>query len=232
MWLGRWLQIGPRDAESPLIEELLHLHDFVNLILLFVISAVGIIMIFIGSNKYINKNFIEAQVIEGVWTGFPVVFLTHIALPSLFLLYLLDERASSFASLKAIGHQWFWSYEITDYWNRGVSPEEWESYILRSDALIGGEARLLEADQRVVVPYGVRVRALVSSVDVLHSWTVPSLGVKRDAVPGHLNQAQFLAQRPGVFYGQCSEICGSQHRFMPIVVEVINLKDYLLILCE
>lgn len=184
-----------------------------------------------GSNKYINKNFIEAQVIEGVWTVLPVVFLAHIALPSLFLLYLLDERASSFASLKAIGHQWFWSYEITDYWNRS-SPEEWESYILGSDALMSEEMRLLEADQRVVVPYGVRVRALVSSVDVLHSWTVPSLGVKRDAVPGRLNQAQFLAQRPGLFYGQCSEICGSQHSFIPIVIEVINLKDYLLLLCE
>jgi len=165
--------------------------------------------------------------VEWVWTLIPAILLLQIALPSLLLLYILDETVDRALTLKTIGHQWYWSYEYRDFWTvkRGLRLE-FDRYIVPSSELEDGMFRLLEVDNRTVLPAHTQVRVLVSSADVLHSWTVPSLGVKADAVPGRLNQLKFIIQRPGLYFGQCSEICGANHRFIPIVVERVNMNTF------
>lgn len=137
------------------------------------------------------------------------------AFPSLRILYLIDEIKNPVLTFKVIGHQWFWSYEYTDF-----NILEFDRY------MVDGNFRLLEVDNVFCIPLRQKVRLLVRSFDVLHSWTIPVLGVKVDAVPGRLNQLNFLFMRLGVFFGQCSEICGINHRFMPIVVECIKIDDF------
>ena len=153
----------------------------------------------------------------------PAGILLFIAFPSLKLLYLMDEVVEPGLTVKAIGHQWYWSYEYSDY-----APDalEFDSYMIPTGDLESGALRLLEVDHRLVVPIQTQVRVLVSGADVLHSFAVPSLSVKLDAIPGRLNQTNFFIKRPGVFYGQCSEICGANHSFMPIVVEAVSLEKY------
>jgi len=147
--------------------------------------------------------------------------LVFLALPSLRLLYLLDEVNYPVLTVKAVGHQWYWSYEYSDF-----SDVEFDSYIVSSGDLEVGDYRLLEVDHRMVVPTWCDIRVLVSSADVLHSWAVPSLGVKVDAVPGRLNQLSFCVNRAGVYYGQCSEICGANHSFIPIAVEAVDVESF------
>ena len=177
--------------------------------------------------KHINQGLLEIHMVECVWTIIPAILLLQIALPSLLLLYMLDESVDSSLTLKTIGHQWYWSYEYRDFWSVGRDVNlEFDAYIIPTNELSEGIFRLLDVDNRTVVPVHTQVRILISSADVLHSWTVPSLGVKADAVPGRLNQVKFIGQRPGLYFGQCSEICGSNHRFMPIVVEMVNLDTF------
>ena len=210
------------------MEELIFLHDFINMVLIFIIRFVGYIIIRIIYNKYININLLESQIIECIWTIIPAVILIQIAMPSLLLLYILDESVDSSLTLKVLGHQWYWSYEYTDFWSVSNNTQiEFDSYIVPTNDLERRIFRLLDVDNRTVVPFNVHVRMLISSADVLHAWTVPSLGVKADAVPGRLNQVKFVSQRPGIFFGQCSEICGANHRFMPIVIEIINSNSFL-----
>ena len=210
------------------MEELIFLHDFINMVLIFIIRFVGYIIIRIIYNKYININLLESQIIECIWTIIPAVILIQIAIPSLLLLYILDESVDSSLTLKVLGHQWYWSYEYTDFWSVSNNTQiEFDSYIVPTNDLERRIFRLLDVDNRTVVPFNVHVRMLISSADVLHAWTVPSLGVKADAVPGRLNQVKFVSQRPGIFFGQCSEICGANHRFMPIVIEIINSNSFL-----
>ena len=185
-------------------------------------------MIRIISNKYININLLESQIIECIWTIIPAVVLIQIAIPSLLLLYILDESVDSSLTVKVLGHQWYWRYEYRDFWSIiRIAQIEFRSYIIPSNELETNIFRLLDVDNRTVVPFNVHIRMLISSSDVLHAWTVPSLGVKVDAVPGRLNQLKFISQRPGIFFGQCSEICGANHRFMPIVLEVISATSFL-----
>lgn len=215
-------QLGFNDSNSPLIFILRSLHDHIMVVLVIVIRFVGCIYLSLLLNKYIYLNIYEAQLIETIWTVIPSVLLIFLAFPSLRLLYFIDEVNKPCLTLKAIGHQWYWSYEYRDFLNLSF-----DSYIIPTDDLLEGEYRLLEVDHRVIIPINIEVRVLVSSADVIHSWTVPSLGVKADAIPGRLNQIGFKSFRSGVFYGQCREICGSNHRFIPIVVEVVNLIDFL-----
>lgn len=204
------------------------MHDFINLILVFIISFVGYIIVFIIFNKYININLLESQIIERIWTIIPAIILIQIAIPSLLLLYILDESIDRSLTLKVMGHQWYWSYEYSDIWSISNNTIlEFDSYIIPSNELENNIFRLLDVDNRTVIPFNVHVRILISSADVLHSWTVPSLGVKADAMPGRLNQVKFISQRPGIFFGQCSEICGANHRFIPIVIEIININSFL-----
>ena len=222
-----WGQFGLQSIYSPIIEELIFLHDFINLILIFIISFVRYLMIFILFNKFINITLLERQIIECIWTIIPAIILIQIAIPSLLLLYILDESIDSSLTIKVIGHQWYWRYEYRDFWSINNNKIEFESYIIPTNELDSSFFRLLDVDNRTVIPYNIHIRMLISSADVLHSWTVPSLGVKADAIPGRLNQVKFISQRPGIFFGQCSEICGANHRFMPIVIEIININAFL-----
>nr|YP_010506691.1 cytochrome c oxidase subunit II [Epinephelus maculatus]YP_010584098.1 cytochrome c oxidase subunit II [Epinephelus bilobatus]UXF58554.1 cytochrome c oxidase subunit II [Epinephelus maculatus]UZT28534.1 cytochrome c oxidase subunit II [Epinephelus bilobatus]UZT28547.1 cytochrome c oxidase subunit II [Epinephelus maculatus] len=214
-------QLGLQDATSPVMEELLHFHDHALMIVFLISTLVLYIIVAMVSTNLTNKYILDSQEIEIIWTILPAVVLILIALPSLRILYLMDEINDPHITIKAMGHQWYWSYEYTDYEDLGF-----DSYMIPTQDLTPGQFRLLEADHRMVVPLDSPVRVLVSAEDVLHSWAVPALGVKMDAVPGRLNQTAFITSRPGVFYGQCSEICGANHSFMPIVVEVVPLEHF------
>nr|YP_010397723.1 cytochrome c oxidase subunit II [Rasbora borneensis]UQJ78883.1 cytochrome c oxidase subunit II [Rasbora borneensis] len=214
-------QLGFQDAASPVMEELLNFHDHALMIVFLISTLVLYIIVAMVSTKLTNKLILDSQMIEIVWTVLPAIILILIALPSLRILYLMDETNDPHMTLKAMGHQWYWSYEYTDYLNLGF-----DSYMVSTQDLTPGQFRLLETDYRVVVPQESPIRVLVSAEDVLHSWAVPSLGVKMDAVPGRLNQTAFIVSRPGVYYGQCSEICGANHSFMPIVIEAVPLETF------
>nr|YP_009175618.1 cytochrome c oxidase subunit II [Maccullochella macquariensis]ALH16632.1 cytochrome c oxidase subunit II [Maccullochella mariensis] len=215
------LQLGFQDAASPVMEELLHFHDHALMIVFLISTLVLYIIVAMVSTKLTNKFLLDSQEIEIIWTILPAIILILIALPSLRILYLMDEVNNPHLTIKAMGHQWYWSYEYTDY-----KDLEFDSYMIPTQDLTPGQFRLLETDHRMVVPTESPVRVLVSAEDVLHSWAVPALGVKMDAVPGRLNQTAFIASRPGIFYGQCSEICGANHSFMPIVVETVPLTHF------
>nr|BAL43924.1 cytochrome c oxidase subunit II [Pellona ditchela] len=214
-------QLGLQDAASPVMEELLHFHDHALMIVFLISTLVLYILVAMVSTKLTNKYILDSQEIEIVWTILPAIILILIALPSLRILYLMDEINDPHLTIKAMGHQWYWSYEYTDYEDLGF-----DSYMVPTQDLSPGQFRLLETDHRMVVPMESPIRILVSAEDVLHSWAVPALGVKMDAVPGRLNQTAFITSRPGVFYGQCSEICGANHSFMPIVVEAVPLTHF------
>nr|ANK79322.1 cytochrome c oxidase subunit II [Triplophysa alticeps] len=212
-------QLGFQDAASPVMEEPLHFHDHALMIVSLISTLVLYIIVAMVSTKLTNKYILDSQEIEIVWPVLPAVILILIALASLRILYLMDEINDPHLTIKAMGHQWYSSYEYTDYENLGF-----DSYMIATQDLNPGQFRLLEADHRMVVPMESPIRVLVSAEDVSHSWAVPSLGVKMDAVRGRLNQTAFIASRPGVSYGQCSEICGANHSFMPIVVEAVPLE--------
>nr|YP_192930.1 cytochrome c oxidase subunit II [Discoglossus galganoi]AAS83384.1 cytochrome c oxidase subunit II [Discoglossus galganoi] len=214
-------QLGFQDAASPIMEELLHFHDHALMAVFLISTLVLYIITIMMTTKLTNTNAMDAQEIEMVWTIMPAIILIVIALPSLRILYLMDEISDPHLTVKAIGHQWYWSYEFTNY-----EDLAFDSYMTPTQDLTPGQFRLLEVDNRMVVPMEAPTRMLVTAEDVLHSWAVPSLGVKTDAIPGRLNQTSFIATRPGVFYGQCSEICGANHSFMPIVVEAVPLGTF------
>nr|YP_009308146.1 cytochrome c oxidase subunit II [Leptobrachium leishanense]YP_010163955.1 cytochrome c oxidase subunit II [Leptobrachium liui]AOS53026.1 cytochrome c oxidase subunit II [Leptobrachium leishanense]QRK25759.1 cytochrome c oxidase subunit II [Leptobrachium liui] len=215
------LQLGFQDAASPIMEELLHFHDHA-LVAVFLISVLVLYIITsLMTTKLTNTNLIDAQEIEMVWTIMPAIILIVIALPSLRILYLMDEISNPFITVKAIGHQWYWTYEYNDF-----GEIAFDSYMTPTMELLPGQLRLLEVDNRMIVPMNAPIRVLITAEDVLHSWAVPSLGVKTDAIPGRLTQSSFISTRPGLFYGQCSEICGANHSFMPIVVEALPVKNF------
>nr|YP_010534119.1 cytochrome c oxidase subunit II [Rexea prometheoides]UXX50409.1 cytochrome c oxidase subunit II [Rexea prometheoides] len=214
-------QLGFQDAASPMMEELLHFHDHAMMIVVLISAFVLYIIVIMISTSLTDKYVLDSQEVEIIWTVLPAIILILIALPSLRLLYLMDEINAPHLTIKAVGHQWYWSYEYTDYDDIGF-----DSYMIPTSDLTPGQFRLLEADHRMVVPVDSPIRLLITAEDVLHSWAVPSLGMKMDAVPGRLNQTTFIAARPGVYYGQCSEICGANHSFMPIVVEAVPLEYF------
>lgn len=216
-------QLGFQDAASPVMEEIILFHDQIMFILSIITITVLWLIFRALTNKYYHKYLFEGTLIEIIWTLIPAAILIFIAFPSLNLLYLMDEVIDPALTIKAIGHQWYWSYEYSDY---GSETIEFDSYMIPTSDLQSGDLRLLEVDNRVIVPIYTQVRVLVSATDVLHSFAVPSLAVKIDAVPGRLNQTSFFIKRPGVFYGQCSEICGANHSFMPIVIEAVSLDKY------
>nr|BAD20554.1 cytochrome oxidase subunit II [Buergeria buergeri] len=215
-------QLGLQDAASPIMEELLHFHDHTLMAVLLISTLVMYVITSLMTTNLSNTNTIDAQEIEMVWTIMPAVILIVIALPSLRILYLMDEVGNPNITVKAIGHQWYWSYEYSDFSNMSF-----DSYMTPTKDLTPGQARLLEVDNRMVIPIGTTTRALVTAEDVLHSWAVPTLGVKTDAIPGRLNQTSFLITHTGIYYGQCSEICGANHSFMPIVVEALPISNFL-----
>nr|YP_009131683.1 cytochrome c oxidase subunit II [Tamiops swinhoei]AJY78630.1 cytochrome c oxidase subunit 2 [Tamiops swinhoei] len=214
-------EFGFQDATSPIMEELLHFHDHTLMIVFLISSLVLYIISLMLTTKLTHTSTMDAQEVETVWTILPAIILILIALPSLRILYMMDEINDPSLTVKTMGHQWYWSYEYTDY-----EDLNFDSYMIPTSDLKPGELRLLEVDNRVVLPMELPVRMLISSEDVLHSWAIPSLGLKTDAIPGRLNQATLTSTRPGLYYGQCSEICGSNHSFMPIVLELVPLKHF------
>nr|WDE20728.1 cytochrome c oxidase subunit II [Clerus sp.] len=217
-----WKTLLLQDSSSPLMEQLSFFHDHALLILIIITILVGQLLVGLFFNKYINRYLLEGQMIELIWTILPAITLIFIALPSLKLIYILDEVNNPSVSIKTMGHQWYWSYEYSDFKNI-----EFDSYMIPMNEMNSWNFRLLDVDNRMVIPFKSQIRLLVSSADVIHSWTIPSMGVKIDATPGRLNQISFTASRTGLFYGQCSEICGANHSFMPIVVESISPNFFL-----
>nr|YP_010600871.1 cytochrome c oxidase subunit II [Cacopsylla jukyungi]WAL33201.1 cytochrome c oxidase subunit II [Cacopsylla jukyungi] len=212
-----WLKISLYDNASPIMEQLIMFHDYSMLIIVSILSIVSFFMIKMMVNKFISSKILENQMIELVWTLIPTIILSFIALPSLHLLYLMDELNNPLLTIKIIGHQWYWSYEYNDFNNI-----EFDSYMLPSSTF-----RLLEVDNSTPLPSHCQTRLITTSSDVLHSWTIPAMGIKMDATPGRLNQISLFPNRSGKFFGQCSEICGANHSFMPIVVDVIPVKYFI-----
>ncbi len=217
-----WGQLLFQDRASPLITSLIDFHDLTLIVLTIITSFVLYSIISLTVNKLICKNILDAQGIETIWAILPGFVLILLALPSLRLLYLLDELDKPSITIKVVGHQWYWSYEYSDFINL-----EFDSYITPTEDLTSGQYRLLEVDNRLTIPWNLKTRLLITAADVIHAWTIPRLGVKVDAVPGRLNQLSVLSFIPGVYYGQCSEICGANHSFIPISLEVVDTNSFI-----
>nr|YP_010692615.1 cytochrome c oxidase subunit II [Centrotus cornutus]WBV77356.1 cytochrome c oxidase subunit II [Centrotus cornutus] len=217
-WMSKFMQ----DAASPSMEQLILFHDHSMMIVTMITIMVGYMMTSLMLSKLISRMILENQTIELIWTLMPAVTLIFIALPSLRILYLIEESMKPLITIKAIGHQWYWSYEYSDF-----NKIEFDSYMKPYNNLSMNEFRLLDVDNRMIVPYNTMIRMITTSYDVIHSWTIPSMGIKIDASPGRINQGNLIVTRPGLYFGQCSEICGSNHSFMPIVMESIKIKSFI-----
>nr|YP_007890638.1 cytochrome c oxidase subunit II [Jakoba bahamiensis]AGH24132.1 cytochrome c oxidase subunit 2 [Jakoba bahamiensis] len=220
-----------QDAATPMMEGIVNLHHdlffFLTLIIIFVSWMLfRTIWHFRSSKNPVPSRVVHGTVLEIVWTIVPSFVLIAVAVPSFALLYSMDEGIDPALTIKAIGHQWYWSYEYSDYTNENGESLAFDSYMVPEEELQEGQFRLLEVDNQVVVPAKTHVRVLVTSADVLHSWAIPSLGVKMDACPGRLNQVTMFIKREGTYYGQCSEICGVNHGFMPIAIKAVSLDEY------
>ncbi|AFR99114.1 cytochrome c oxidase subunit II (mitochondrion) [Cryptococcus neoformans var. grubii H99] len=226
-------QIGFQDGASPTFEGITELHNaiFFYLVLIFigVMWVIGSVVINYSStsNPISHKYSNHGTLIELVWTITPALILIAIAFPSFKLLYLMDDVISPAMTIKAVGHQWYWSYEYSDFVNEDGESIEFDSYMIPDSDLEDGQLRLLDVDNRVVLPVDTHVRFVVTGADVIHDFAVPSLGLKIDCTPGRLNQVSVITEREGVYYGQCSELCGVMHGFMPIAVEAVSLDKYL-----
>jgi cytochrome c oxidase subunit 1 len=216
-------QVNFQDPASPIMEGITDLHHdimfFLIVVVIFVLWLLTKNVLFFSNNTTRYTQVIHDTPLEIIWTVIPSLLLMVISIPSFALLYAIDEVARPTLTFKAIGHQWYWSYEYGDMVSTVKSVLKFDSYLVLEEDLTLGSLRLLEVDSRIVLPIKVHIRILITSSDVLHSWAVPSLGVKLDACPGRLNQTFVYIKRCGIFYGSCSEICGINHGFMPIVVE-------------
>nr|APL97211.1 cytochrome c oxidase subunit II [Acanthogammarus victorii] len=217
-----WHTLSLQDSASPSMEQLTLFHDFTMAVLTLITIMVALNMGSICYYTLTDRFLMQHQMVEIIWTACPILVLITIALPSLQTLYILDDPASPNLTIKAVGHQWYWSYEFSDFRNL-----EFDSYMIPTSDLVSYQARLLETDNSVALPTNSQIRLVTTSTDVIHAWTMPSLGLKADAVPGRLNQLMFSVKRAGIFYGQCSEICGSNHSFMPIKIEAIPMASFL-----
>jgi len=222
-----------QDSATPQMEGLVELHDNIMYYLVLILFAVSWILFSIVRNfvetkapiahKYLNHG----TLIELIWTITPAVILILIAFPSFKLLYLMDEDNEPSMTITVEGHQWYWSYQYPDFIDSNDEFIEFDSYIVPESDLEEGGLRMLEVDNRVIVPEETHIRFVITSGDVIHSFAMPSLGIKCDAYPGRLNQVSTFINREGVFYGQCSEICGILHSSMPIVIESVSLENFL-----
>nr|YP_009444511.1 cytochrome c oxidase subunit 2 [Nakaseomyces nivariensis]APD15134.1 cytochrome c oxidase subunit 2 [Nakaseomyces nivariensis] len=220
-----------QDSATPNQEGILELHDNIMFYLFIILGLVSWMLFTIvktySKNPIAYKYIKHGQTIEIIWTMFPAVILLIIAFPSFILLYLCDEVISPAMTIKAIGYQWYWKYEYSDFINDNGETIEFESYVIPDELLEEGQLRLLDTDTSVVVPVDTHIRFVVTGADVIHDFAIPSLGIKVDANPGRLNQVSALIQREGVFYGQCSELCGVNHAAMPIKIEAVSLPKFL-----
>ena len=219
-------QLGFQKAASESMREIVAFHDY---LLLPIIIAISVFVLFLmlyacirfraSANPNPSKRTHNVAV-EVLWTLIPCLILIVIAVPSFKILYKQDAIPKADITVKAIGYQWYWGYEY---------PDEnifFDSYMIETKDLKENEPRLLAVDNELVVPVNKVVKVMITANDVLHAWALPSFGVKRDAVPGRINETWFKAEKVGTYYGQCSELCGIKHAFMPIEVRVVTEEEY------
>lgn len=219
-------QLGLQPAGSPLMERVINFHNLMMVIITLICVLVLALLLYTGFRFRAAKNPRPSKrthntVLEVVWTAVPVLILVIIAIPSFRLLYYADVIPDTDMTIKAIGRQWYWTYEYPDHDNF-----TFDAFMIRDEDLEPGMQRLLETDNRVVLPARTNIKVQVTASDVLHSWAMPSLGVKIDAVPGRLNEIWIHINEPGVYYGQCSELCGVLHGFMPITIEAVEPEEF------
>nr|QNS23211.1 Cox2 [Metschnikowia sp. 04-226.1] len=233
IWLDVPTPWGVRlqDSASPNQEGIHELYDHMMFYLALMLGLVSymlyVVMVDFKNNKFAYKYLKHGQTLEIMWTIFPAVILLLIAFPSFMLLYLCDEVLTPAMTIKVVGLQWYWKYEYSDFVSEKGETIEFESYIMPEDMLEEGQTRLLDTDTSMVLPVDTHVRFMVTANDVLHSFAVPSLGIKIDAAPGRLNQVSALIQRTGVYYGQCSELCGVNHSLMPMKMECVPINEFM-----
>jgi cytochrome c oxidase subunit 2 len=219
-------QIDFQRPATPTMEKIHSLYYFMLVMLAaivaFVVGLMAYVLIrFRASNNPIPSTTSHNVLIEILWTAIPVVLLTIIAIPTFKIIYFANEVPEAEFTLKVVGHQWYWSYQYPDHDNIAF-----DSYMIQDKDLKPGQKRLLDVDNRIVVPEKTIIRIQVTGADVIHSFAVPSFGIKIDAVPGRVNETWIKVDEPGVYYGQCSELCGAQHAFMPIAVEVVSKEEF------
>jgi cytochrome c oxidase subunit 2 len=220
-------QINFQDAATEVMEKVEWLHEFLMIVMSGIVVVVMFLIAFVcirynaKANPVPNK-FTHNILIEIIWTIIPVILLVIIAIPSFRILYYVEHPPKADLTIKVVGYQWYWHYIYPDNGNF-----EFDSYMKQTKDLAPGEMRLLEVDNRVVLPAGKVVRILTTGADVIHSFAVPSFGIKMDAIPGKANETWIKVDKPGVYYGQCSELCGVNHGFMPIAVEIVPEEQFL-----
>lgn len=238
LWLDVPTPWGVRlqDSASPNQEGIHELYDHIMFYLALVLGLVSyilyVVIVDFKNNKFAFKYLRHGQTLEIIWTIFPAIILLLIAFPSFILLYLCDEVLTPAMTIKVVGLQWYWKYEYSDFVSEKGETIEYESYIIPEDMLEDGQLRLLDTDTSIVVPVDTHIRFIVTANDVIHSFAVPSLGIKIDATPGRLNQVSALIQRTGVYYGQCSELCGVNHALMPIKIDCLPINEFIEWLAE
>lgn len=229
-------QFGFQDPATPVMEGIIHFHNHIMIVICAIVFFVGWFMfncISYYSEHFISKSttFTHSTELEIVWTTVPAIILLILAMPSFTLLYSMDEVLEPVINFKIIGHQWYWGYELSDYVTciNGDHNIQYDCYMMALDGLPEnrkGYFRLLETNRRVLFPIKTHLRLYITAADVLHSWTIPSFGLKVDACPGRLNLVNLFIKRVGLFFGQCSEICGVNHGFMPIALMGIDISQY------
>lgn len=219
-------EMGLQDPASPTME---HINDFHNLLLV-IITLISLFVLFLL--LYVMFRFSEKRnptpsktthhtVLEVLWTTLPVIILVIIAIPSFKLLYFADHIEDADMTIKAIGRQWYWSYEYPDNGNF-----TFDATLVPDEDLQDGQLRLLTTDNAVVVPVNTKIRLLITASDVIHSFALPAMGIKLDGVPGRINETWMEVEREGTYYGQCSEICGAGHSFMPIMIKAVSKEEF------
>ncbi len=224
--MALWGQLGLQEGLRVPIELIVSFHDYIIIYLVGILALVCSISYRILRNQALDKYLSESHLLEFLWTVLPMFILLIMAFPSLYLLYLTEDTVIRGCMVKVIGHQWYWEYQYSSGVNSSFIGSEFNSYMLNDDGSNPRLFRNLDVDNRVVIPTGLSTLMIITSADVLHSWAVPSLGVKADAVPGRLNYVTLSPTGCGVYYGQCSELCGRNHSFIPIVVESVHVSDF------
>jgi len=218
---------GFQDPASQWMLGIIRLHDFI----IFYLIILFVVVVWIFTSLFFNKDYVanlaHGNLIELIWTITPSIILWIIGIPSLKLLYMMDEILDSEVTVKAIASQWFWTYEYSDYISENNDTISFDSFMIGHDDLELGDFRQLAVDNYLVLPINTSIRVLCTSNDVIHSFAVPSIGIKADCLPGRLNSLGFVINRESVYYGGCSELCGSLHHAMPIGIKAVPLNSYL-----
>ncbi len=218
-------QLGLQQAATPVMDNIIWVHNFrlylITAIALFVLVLLVIVVVkFNARSNPVPSRTTHNTTIEVIWTVVPVLILVTIAVPSFRLLFYQLNTPKADVTVKATGKQWFWSYQYPD------AKFEFDSLMVQTKDLKPGQPRLLTVDNEMVVPVNKVVKVLTTGADVIHSFAIPSFGIKIDAIPGRINETWFKAEREGMYYGQCSELCGKDHAFMPIAIRVVSDRDY------